>query len=153
METDISHEIKISRVRECPSVICDSAEKALTYWKESVTSADWFSPERENILALILNTRLQVTGHSIVSIGTLSEAGCHPRDVFRAAIALNAYGILLMHNHPSGDSSPSAPDYRITRALKEGAGLLQINLVDHVIVGDSTGDRQGYFSFKEAGVI
>jgi DNA repair protein RadC len=153
METDISHEIKISRVRECPSVICDSAEKALTYWKESVTSADWFSPERENILALILNTRLQVTGHSIVSIGTLSEAGCHPRDVFRAAIALNAYGILLMHNHPSGDSSPSAADYRITRALKEGAGLLQINFVDHVIVGDSTGDRQGYFSFKEAGVI
>lgn len=152
-ESNISQEIKINCVRECPSVLCDHAERCVDYWNQSVVTSNWFNPEREQLIVALLNTRLRVTGHSIVSIGTLSETMCHPRDVFRPAIALNAYAILLMHNHPSGDPAPSQMDARLTRHLKEGAHLLSIYFADHVIVGDSTGGRCPYFSFKEAGIL
>ena len=148
-----SYEVKINRVRECPGVMCDQAENALQYWNESITTADWFSGERESIVVLILNTKLRVTAHALVSVGTINETLCHPREVFRPAIALNAYAILVMHNNPSGDPSPSPADYRITQRLKDGAHILGITLIDHLIVGDSTGGRSPTFSFKEAGVI
>ena len=60
---------------------------------------------------------------------------------------------MLVHNHPSGDASPSEADMRLTRRLAEGARILQINMLDHVIVGQSFADRPGYVSFKEAGLI
>lgn len=148
-----SYEIKISRVRECPGVICDQSENALDYWNKSIATADWFSAERENMVVLILNTKLEVFAHSIVSIGTLNETMCHPREVFRPAIAMNAYAIYIMHNHPSGNSSPSAADYKVTQRIKDAAHILGITLIDHLIVGDSAGGRCPTFSFKDIGVI
>ena len=148
-----SYEIKVSRVRECPGVICSQSENALDYWNKSIATADWFSGERENLVVLILNTKLHVIAHAIVSIGTVNETMCHPREVFRPAIAMNAYAIFVMHNHPTGDSSPSAADYKITQRLKEGAHILGITLIDHLIVGDSAGGKYPTFSFKDAGVI
>ena len=148
-----SYEIKINRVRECPGAICNQAENALDYWNRSIATADWFSPERENMVVLMLNTKLHVTAHSIVSIGTLNETLCHPREVFRPAVALNAYAIFVIHNHPSGDSSPSAADFRITRRLKEGAHILGITLIDHLIVGDSAGGRFPTYSFAAANLV
>ena len=147
-----SNEIKIQFVRECPSLICDRPEKSLEYWKNSITSAPWFSDEREQMVVLILNAKLHTVAHSIVSIGTVAECLCHPRDVFRPAIAMNAYAIAIMHNHPSGDASPSAADARVTKNLKEAASMLQISLIDHIIVGSSRTETP-FFSFKEAGLI
>ena len=63
-------------------------------------------PGREICIVIAVNARLRVTGHSLVSIGTLNETKFHPRELFRAAVALNAFGIILMHNHPSGDPAP-----------------------------------------------
>jgi hypothetical protein len=74
-------------------------------------------------------------------------------DIFRPVIGQSAYAFVLVHNHPSGDASPSEADMRLTRRLAEGARLLQINLLDHVIVGQPFDGRPGYFSFKEAGTI
>jgi DNA repair protein RadC len=88
-----------------------------------------------------------------VSIGTLNETIYHAREVFRPAIALNAYAIFVMHNHPSGNPSPSPADLRITKIIKEAAHILGISLIDHLIVGELTGGRSPTFSFKEAGVI
>jgi DNA repair protein RadC len=148
-----SYEVKINRVRECPGATCSEKENAFKYWQESITTADWFSPERENIVVLILNTKLRVTAHALVSVGTINETLCHPREVFRPAIALNAFAILVMHNHPSGDPTPSAADYKITQRLKEGAHILGITLIDHLVIGDSAGGRFPMFSFADAGVI
>jgi DNA repair protein RadC len=100
-------------------------------------------------VAITLNTRLRATGHTLVSIGTLNETVVHSRDVFRAAVALNAYGVLLVHGHPSGDAAPSENDHRMTRRIAECGAILQIKLLDHVIVG-ATG---ALFSFKEAGLL
>jgi DNA repair protein RadC len=148
-----SYEVKINRVRECPGAVCSEKENAFKYWQESITTADWFSPERENMVVLILNTKLRVTAHALVSVGTINETICHPREVFRPAIALNAFAIFVMHNHPSGDSTPSAADYKITQRLKEGAHILGITLIDHLVIGDSAGGKFPIFSFADANII
>ena len=145
-----SYEIRVLRLNESPDAPkLDSPGTAFKYWQDVITKMPWYIPDREVCVAIMLNTRLRVTGHSLVSVGTLNESIVHARDVFRAAVAMNAYGVVvLMHNHPSGDCSPSEADRRITRRMSEAAGILQINLVDHIIIGAGK-----LFSFKEAGVL
>ena len=79
----------------------------------------------------------------------------HPREVFRAAIETSASAVVCVHNHPSGDPSPSAADVRVTRTLREAAQTVDIALLDHVIVGDAAHDPTGlgYYSFRDAGVL
>ena len=144
-----SYEIRVLRLNESPDAPkLDSPENAFKYWNDVITNAPWYIPDREVCVAIMLNTRLRVTGHSLVSVGTLNESIVHSREVWRAAVAMNAYGVVLAHCHPSGDPSPSEADRRITRRMSEAAGVLQISLVDHIIVGDGK-----WFSFKEAGVL
>ena len=77
----------------------------------------------------------------------------HPREVFSPAVREGACAIVVAHNHPSGDPAPSHADQRITQSLREAARLLQINLVDHIILGSPDGGRVPYYSFKEAGFL
>jgi DNA repair protein RadC len=84
----------------------------------------------------------------LITRGLLDSSLVHPREVFRAAIAEAAAGIVVLHNHPSGNPTPSADDRAVTRQLVEAGRLLDIPVYDHVIVG---GDR--YFSFAEAGLL
>jgi DNA repair protein RadC len=105
------------------------------------------------LVTIMLNTRYVAVGHSMISIGSMNECTAHPREIFRPVVATGAYGFVLMHNHPSGDPSPSEADTRLTRRLAEGSGILQVGLLDHVIVGAPTEFRPGYFSFKEAGIL
>ena len=86
-------------------------------------------------------------------MGSLNEALAHPREIFRAAILAGAYALILMHNHPSGDPSPSDADRRLTKNIREAASILQINLLDHVIVGSPGMGRPAYFSFREVGIL
>jgi DNA repair protein RadC len=88
-----------------------------------------------------------------ISLGSLNECLAHPRDILRPVISHNAYGFILVHNHPSGDPSPSEADRRLTVRISEAARLLQVNLLDHLIVGTPAPGRLPYFSFREAGVI
>lgn len=142
-------EIRVVRVNETPCTLkVETPLQAAQYWREVITAAPWFIPDRETCVVLILNTRLAVTGHSLVSVGTLNETVVHPRDVFRAAVAMNAYSVVVMHNHPSGDPSPSEADHRITRQLVEAGRTLRIQLTDHIIIGEGK-----EFSFREAGVV
>jgi len=91
--------------------------------------------EVESFVVLLLNTRRRVKGHVLVSTGTLDTILVHPREVFRPAIIGAAAAIVLMHNHPSGDSSPSEADIKVTRDLIRAGQLLRIEVLDHVIVG------------------
>ena len=144
-----SYEIRVQRLNETPDAPkIDTPAMAADYWKSVITTMPWYIPDRELCVSITLNTRYRVTGHSLVSIGTLNESIVHSREVFRAAVAMNAYAVLLMHNHPSGDPQPSEADHRITRRMNEAAGILQISLIDHIIIGDGR-----WFSFKEAGVL
>ena len=108
---------------------------------------------KESLRVLLLDTRYHLIGTEQVSLGSVNESIAHPRDVFRPAVVASAYAVIVVHNHPSGDPSPSQSDHSLTRRLVEAAELLQIKLLDHVIIGAPAEGRQPYFSFKEAGVL
>jgi DNA repair protein RadC len=103
--------------------------------------------DRENFVVVLLNTKNEVIETLTVSIGTLGASLVHPREVFKPAIRASAASVILAHNHPSGKVEPSREDREVTRRLGEAAGILGIEMLDHVIVGD------GYFSMKEHGML
>jgi len=108
---------------------------------------------KESLRVILLDTRYHLLRVEEVSIGSVNESIAHPRDIFRPAIVSSAYAVIVVHNHPSGDSSPSQTDHNLTRRLAEAAELLQIKLLDHIIIGAPSEQSPGYFSFKEAGVL
>ncbi len=133
------HEYRVTALRECPVpeslALCDTPDGAAAYWKMHVATEPRFNPEVENFVVLLLNTRRRVKGHQFVSMGSIDTLLVHPRDVFRLAIVANASAIICMHNHPSGDSTPSDADIKVTRDLIRGGQILKIDLLDHVIIG------------------
>jgi DNA repair protein RadC len=107
----------------------------------------------ECLRVLTLDSKLKMTAMEEVSRGTINETVAHPRDIVRVGINHEAYGILLVHNHPSGDPAPSQADLDFTLRVREAARLLQIELVDHIILGVESDEQAGYYSFKEAGYL
>jgi DNA repair protein RadC len=105
--------------------------------------------DRENFVVVLLNTKNEVLGSPLISVGTLSQALVHPREVFKPAIRASAASVVLAHNHPSGNPEASREDRQVTRRLVEAAEILGIEVLDHVIVGD--GGR--YYSMKENGML
>lgn len=99
--------------------------------------------QREHALGVWLNARNQVLGQELVAIGHLTEAPLHPRELFRLAMQAGAAAIALVHNHPSGDPSPSEADRNLTRRLVAVGVLVGIPLIDHVIVASG-----GHYSFR-----
>ena len=108
---------------------------------------------KESLRVILLDTRYHLIRVEEVSIGSVNESIAHPRDIFRPALVSSAYAVIVVHNHPSGDASPSQTDHSLTRRLAEAAELLQIKLLDHIIIGAPSEGNPGYFSFKEAGVL
>jgi DNA repair protein RadC len=108
---------------------------------------------KESLRVILLDTRYHFIRAEEVSLGSVNESIAHPRDVFRPAVISSAYAVIVVHNHPSGDASPSQTDHSLTRRLAEAAELLQIKLLDHIIIGAPSEGSPGYFSFKEAGVL
>jgi DNA repair protein RadC len=115
--------------------LCDTPERAAEYWRRHVTQHPAFNPDVECFVALLLNTRRRIKGHVLVSTGLLDTILVHPREVFRAAIVSAASAVVVMHNHPSGDPSPSEADIKATRDLIRAGQLLKVELIDHVIIG------------------
>ena len=106
----------------------------------------------ETFQVLLLNARKKLIRVEEISDGTLDSVLVHPRDAFRAAIVANAAAIVLVHNHPSGDPTPSDADIRVTRDLIRAGHLLKIEVLDHVIIGRASAERaKDYSSLKELG--
>ena len=106
----------------------------------------------EHFYALLLDTRRRLLRKVALTHGTLDAAIVHPRDVFRHAVAANASAVVLVHNHPSGDPTPSKADITVTRDLIRAGRLLKIEVLDHVILGRRTDEwEQDFFSLKEHG--
>jgi DNA repair protein RadC len=108
---------------------------------------DRFSREQEHFWVIILNAKNKVKFVDLISLGTPYSCYVQPREVFRRAISLGAYAVIIGHNHPSGDSRPSEEDVALTKKLIQIGSIIGIEVKDHVIIGDKS------FSFKEAGVI
>ncbi|MDB6136708.1 MAG: repair protein RadC [Verrucomicrobiales bacterium] len=135
------HEAAV-RPLDCPESICE------------LIGPEMRAEPLEVLKVILLTTRNTLLAIEEISRGALTETPAHPREIFRPALIHAAASIVLVHNHPSGDPSPSAADLSITRHLRDAASLLQIHFLDHLIIGHRTPVYpQGYYSFREAGVI
>lgn len=104
--------------------------------------------ERERFFAVLLNTKNHCAGIEEISVGSVNSSIVHPREVFRPAIRRSAAAVIVAHNHPSGDCTPSREDVEVTRRLAEAGRILGIDLLDHVIFGDGV-----ILSLKEKGLM
>ena len=104
--------------------------------------------DQEMMKVVSLSTKLNIVGIDLVSLGILDTCICHPREVFRPAILRSAAGIILVHNHPCGDPSPSEEDKTTTNAIKKGGEILGIRMVDHVILA-----KGSLYSFADDRII
>lgn len=116
--------------------------------------AQW-RPQQEKFWVVPLDRKNRAIGRHLLTLGTLTSALGHPREVFRICIASAAAAVICAHNHPSGDPAPSAADVQLTRQLREASRAVDIDLVDHVILGDAAADPRavGWYSFRQSGVI
>lgn len=136
--------------------------------KEEVVRLDMRTPEnvyrylagelryeqQEHFIVLLLDTHRHLIKRCTISKGTINRTIVHPRDIFRDAILCNASSIILAHNHPSGDSTPSKLDRELTRNLVIAGESLHIPIIDHIIIGTITSDGSPtYYSFREHGLM
>jgi DNA repair protein RadC len=122
---------------------------------EYLASAYAENPVQEAFYVIPVDRKNHPLARIQVTIGIVSACLVHPREVFRPAILAGASAIVVSHNHPSGDPAPSAADVQITRQLREASKAVDIQLLDHVIVGDKVADPLGcgYYSFRQAGLL
>jgi len=105
--------------------------------------------DQEVIRCILLDKRRGVLATPLITMGTLSSCSVDPREVFKEAIRLNAHSLILAHQHPSGDPSPSKPDIDTTKRIKDAGKILGIAVIDHVIIG-----KEGrYYSFFDGGML
>ncbi|MEO0199109.1 MAG: DNA repair protein RadC [candidate division WOR-3 bacterium] len=100
--------------------------------------------KKEHLRGLYLDVKNRLLRDEIISIGTVDKTLSHPREIFKPAIEISAVAVILVHNHPSGDPTPSREDIEFTQKIKQVANLMEIELLDHVIIGNNT-----YISLKE----
>lgn len=109
---------------------------------------------RESLRVILLNSRYRLVKVEEVSSGTINETVAHPRDILKPAIVHDCHAFIVVHNHPSGDPSPSQADRKLTRRLIEAAELMRIEMLDHIIIGRPRDENpNGYFSFNEQGLM
>lgn len=145
-------EWKVVSCRECPTLeqqqLCETPWEAVDYWRNHVAKHPYFNPDCECLVVLLLTSRRRIRGHHLVALGSLDSIHVHPREVFRAAIICAAHAVVVMHNHPSGDPTPSFGDFRVTHDLKQAGTILKIEVLDHIIIGNPR-----FVSLKQLGQI
>ena len=112
----------------------------------AILKDDLLKADRERLVSVMLNSKNVVIGLETVSIGTLSSSLASPREIFKSAIILGSAAIILVHNHPAGDPTPSHEDARVTERVSKAGEIIGIRLLDHVIIGEL-----GAYSFRNAG--
>jgi DNA repair protein RadC len=138
---------KLALEKGAESPVLDNPEAVVQLMREQFRQ-----DQVETLYALLLNTRRRLIRWQEISQGTLDTILVHAREVFKAAIAANAAALVLVHNHPSGDPTPSEGDIKVTRDLIRAGQLLKIEVLDHVIIGRATPERaKDYASLRELG--
>ena len=132
---------RISRMEARKGLKFDQPGTIWQYYKESLRHE-----EREKVILIMLDQKLQMLSDAVLSIGTVRESIVSPRELFLLALKEKAVQIMLVHNHPSGDPTPSRADLAITRRVQMLGAMMEIPLTDHIIIGDKT-----YCSLREKG--
>lgn len=146
--TEIARRVTLQKSAERP--VFDAPEKVFRYFTPLVAGL-----EVEKFWILCLTRKNTLMRVAEITSGTASASLVHPREVFREAIRQGAVTLIAVHNHPSGDPSPSSADIQVTRQLREAAKIISIDLLDHIIVGHAQYDprKVGFYSFHDAGLL
>lgn len=139
-----SFHMSLHVVREARGPSCNNAESMAAQLTDLATLA------QEAFVVLTLNTKYQVIDRHLITLGILDASLVHPREVFRAAITDSAAAIVIAHNHPSGNPTPSGEDISVTRKLVAAGKLLEIDVLDHIIIGRG---ETPYTSLRGTGLI
>lgn len=135
--------MRMARSSAFSSLDCSSPSAIADHYMEQLRHED-----REKVILLCLNNRLRLIEEVLLSIGTVNSASLSPRDVFIHALKSGASAVVLIHNHPGGNPTPSRADVAITNKIRESGIMLDITLRDHIIIGDKS-----YYSFDEKGLM
>jgi DNA repair protein RadC len=143
--------IHYSLVRTGPAEPANSPEKIVAYMAGAFDDA----PVQESFYVISLNRKNRPLCRTRITQGTATSSLAHPREIFRAAVLASATAIVCVHNHPSGDPAPSSADLQVTRQIRDAARTMDIELLDHVIIGTKEDDPAGlgYYSFRSAGLL
>jgi DNA repair protein RadC len=133
---------------EAESRRMDNAEDVSRMLGEEMRMLDY-----ECLRVICLNTQGKLLAIEEVTRGTLTESLFHPREAFRPALARQAFAVIFVHNHPSGDARPSAADLSVTRRMREAGRTLEIDVLDHIILGAPRAGGKSYFSLREEGLL
>ncbi len=140
--------VRIKLIDDTPlfgNELIQSADDAIFLMQKELRNCD-----RETFCALHLNAKGKPLSMSVVSIGELNSTLVHPREVFKASILSNASAVIFMHNHPSGELTPSEEDKKATKRLEMAGQILGIPVVDHIIVGEN---KENYYSFHANDIL
>ncbi len=138
---ELARRVASAPARECP--IVNDPDTAAALFMEDMRHL-----KKEVLRIALLNLKCRLIGVENISVGSIRAAGFSPRDVFVEAIKRGAHGVILAHNHPSGDPAPSGADLDMTRRIAEGGKILGIGVLDHIIIGDGC-----YVSLKREGIL
>ena len=134
---------RMSRSEAAKLLKFDEPETIANYYME-----DYRHKEQEHLLLLLLDNKSNLLGEKPLFTGTVNASLVSPREIYLEALKYHAVGIILLHNHPSGDPTPSDADRRVTRKIKDAGTLLDVPLLDHIVLGDKR-----YVSFREEGYL
>lgn len=134
---------RIAKTSRRESITLSDAASVASYYMESLRHE-----EQEHLILCMFDNKCRLIRESLLTIGTANASLISPREIFVEAMANRAMQIILVHNHPSGNPTPSRQDMQVTRQIKEGGSLIGITLADHIIIGDNR-----YYSFKEQGML
>ena len=150
MEYEIKGQwVKLSLVRD-PGRDQITCEKILSSHEAAKMLAPYYEHhDREEFIVICLDQKNKIVAINSVSVGSLTVTVVHPREVFKVAVLCNSAAIIVAHNHPSGDATPSEEDKNITKRLKEAGAILGISLLDHLVIGG----RDEYYSFADRGTL
>ncbi len=148
VQTEISR-----RMMEGVRIADEPLDEPLKVWQHLYAESRTESVEK--VWVLCLDYKNKLIRCEVISSGTATGSLVHPREVFRPAIRNGATAVVLAHNHPSGDPTPSAADLKVTHKILDASKLIDIALLDHVILGEpeSCPNQNGYYSFSEAGIL
>lgn len=145
--------VQIQCILELARRMSQAEAKELLNFHEPESIANYYMEdlrhkEQEHLLLLMLDNKSRLLGEKLLYTGTVNTSIVSPREIYLEALRFHAVGIILLHNHPSGDPTPSEADRRITRKIREAGVLLDIPLLDHIVIGDKS-----YISFLEKGYL
>lgn len=143
--------LQFSLVQLGETVRLDSAAQLVDYVRSGIER----NPVQESFWLIALDKRRQPICRHMLTLGTQTAALVNVRDVIRVAILANAVSVAIAHNHPSGDPAPSSADLQVTRQVNQGCRAVDLELIDHVILGNPESDpaKLGYYSFRNAGLL